>query len=99
MENENKRAATEFIEREKKIFTDVSDDIGAHPELSLKEFHAAELYAEVLEKHGFQVEKGFGGIATAVKPELLAAAREEFRKRTKSGYVCPIEEGAVPTAL
>ena len=67
MENENKRAAIEFIEREKKIFMDVSDDIGAHPELSLKEFHAAELYAEVLEKHGFQVEKGFGGIATAVK--------------------------------
>lgn len=67
MENENKRAAIEFIEREKKIFTDVSDDIGAHPELSLKEFHAAALYAEVLEKHGFRVEKGFGGIATAVK--------------------------------
>lgn len=30
------------------------------------------------------------------KPELLRAAREEFEKRTKSGYVCPIPADAVP---
>ena len=30
---------------------------------------------------------------------LLAAAREEFLSRSASGYVCPIEEGAVPIAL
>ncbi len=33
------------------------------------------------------------------KPELLDEARAEFEKRSKGGYVCPIEEGAVPTAL
>lgn len=33
------------------------------------------------------------------EPELLNAAREEFKKRSKGGYVCPIEDGAVPTAL
>ena len=32
-------------------------------------------------------------------PELLAAAREEFSKKSASGYVCPIEPGAVPIAL
>ncbi|MBR0208389.1 MAG: amidohydrolase [Oscillospiraceae bacterium] len=30
---------------------------------------------------------------------LLARAREEFRLRSAPGYVCPIEEGAVPIAL
>lgn len=30
------------------------------------------------------------------KPELLTAAREEFEKRTASGYVCPIPADAVP---
>ena len=33
------------------------------------------------------------------KPEILQRAREEFRKRTEGGYVCPIEEDAVPRAL
>lgn len=41
--------------------------------------------------------------ATAIdlitKPELLAAAKAEFEEKSASGYVCPIEEGAVPTAL
>ena len=33
------------------------------------------------------------------KPEVLAAAKAEFEKRTKSGYVCPIEPDAKPIAL
>ena len=31
--------------------------------------------------------------------ELLAAARAEFEQRSSSGYVCPIEPDAVPTAF
>ena len=31
------------------------------------------------------------------QPETLAAAREEFRRRTEEGYVCPIPADAVPT--
>lgn len=31
--------------------------------------------------------------------ELLAKARAEFEEKSASGYVCPIEEGAVPIAL
>jgi aminobenzoyl-glutamate utilization protein B len=38
--------------------------------------------------------------ATAVDlfedPELLAEAKAEFLERTKSGFVSPIEDGAVP---
>lgn len=32
-------------------------------------------------------------------PEMLQKARDEFARRTKSGYVCPIEPDAVPTAI
>ena len=31
--------------------------------------------------------------------ELLEKARAEFARRSAAGYVCPIEEGAVPIAL
>ena len=33
------------------------------------------------------------------KPEELKKIRSEFEERTSEGYVCPIEEGAVPVAL
>ena len=33
------------------------------------------------------------------QPEYLQKAREEFKQRAASGYVCPIEEEAVPIAL
>lgn len=32
-------------------------------------------------------------------PETLQKARDEFARRTKGGYVCPIEPDAVPTAI
>lgn len=32
-------------------------------------------------------------------PELLMKAREDFEKRAKDGYTCPIEEDAVPIAI
>ncbi len=33
------------------------------------------------------------------QPEILKKAKNEFDMRTAEGYVCPIEEGAVPIAL
>ena len=32
-------------------------------------------------------------------PDTLTAATAEFEKRSASGYVCPIEPDAVPTAI
>ena len=32
-------------------------------------------------------------------PDKLKAAREEFEKRSASGYVCPIEPGEQPKAI
>lgn len=54
---------------------------------------------------------GHKGLLTAAKvlacaaielmndPETLERARAEFEKRTRDGYVCPIEQGAVPVAI
>ena len=33
------------------------------------------------------------------QPELLEKAKSEFKERSASGYVCPIEPDAVPIAL
>ena len=45
--------------------------------------------------------KIMAGIAADLylKPELLSKAKDELKKKTESGYLCPIPEGAVPTAL
>ena len=45
----------------------ISMDIHSHPELNYQEFHAAELLASALERHGFEVERGVGGVETAFK--------------------------------
>lgn len=37
-----------------------------------------------------------GGIDLFQNPDLRKKAREEFEKRTKDGFTCPIPEGAVP---
>lgn len=62
-----KNAAVSYIREHASIFTEVSARIFEDPELSLKEFHAADLYCRVLEEHGFFVEKNLGGIETAFK--------------------------------
>jgi amidohydrolase len=49
---------------------EVSLDIHAHPELNYEEQHAAALLSGTLEKHGFQVERGVGGVETAFTATL-----------------------------
>jgi metal-dependent amidase/aminoacylase/carboxypeptidase family protein len=46
---------------------DISLDIHAHPELNYQEYHAARVLADALEHHGFQVERGVGGVETAFR--------------------------------
>jgi amidohydrolase len=45
----------------------ISLDIHAHPELNYQEHHAAQVLADALERHGFQVERGIGGVETAFR--------------------------------
>ena len=45
--------------------------------------------------------KALAGLAVDLltQPELLARAKEEHKKKTAGGYVCPIPPDAVPTAI
>ncbi len=60
-----KQAAIEAIEAKRDVITDMADHIWEYAELSLQEEKSAALYCEVLEREGFQVEKGICGIETA----------------------------------
>lgn len=61
----DKRAAIDEIEARREQITEVADQIWEYAELSLMEEKSARLYCEILEKEGFQVEKGICGIGTA----------------------------------
>ena len=53
---------------------DLALDIHAHPELNYQEKHAAQLLSGTLEQHGFQVERGVGGVETAFTATLQGGA-------------------------
>ena len=60
-----KERLAEIIEKRKEDFIALSREIWSRPELSLQEFHAAEVYTKLLAKEGFRVETGLCGIETA----------------------------------
>ncbi len=64
-EQNGKQEALSFIEEKAVFFQSISNAIWDHPELSLKEDYAAELYCEKLKELGFTVEKNLCGIRTA----------------------------------
>lgn len=51
----------------------ISLDIHSHPELNYEEYHASALLADTLERHGFEVERGVGGVETAFRGTLQGA--------------------------
>jgi len=62
------------IDSARNELVEVSLDIHAHPELNYQEQHAAQLLSGMLEKHGFQVERGVGGVETAFTATLPGGA-------------------------
>jgi amidohydrolase len=58
---------TRTVEALRQELVDISLDIHAHPELNYQEHHAARALADALERHGFQVERGVGGVETAFR--------------------------------
>ena len=48
-------------------------DLHAHPEEAFEEHHAQAVIAGVLERHGFQVERGAHGVSTSVRAEWSSA--------------------------
>ncbi len=63
--NREKQEAIRVIDEKKDKIVEVADRIWEYAELSLMEERSAQLYCEVLEEEGFQVEKGICGIETA----------------------------------
>ena len=60
-----KQAALAAMEEKKDTIFYVADNVWEYAELSLQEYKSCALYCEVLEKEGFQVERGICGIETA----------------------------------
>ena len=58
---------TQAVDTLHQELVDISLDIHAHPELNYQEYHAAQVLADALERHGFQVERGVGGVETAFR--------------------------------
>ena len=63
--DEYKQTAIAAVEAKQDLIIGIADDIWAHPELSLCEYHAAEVYCKALEEEGFKVERGLLGIETS----------------------------------
>lgn len=65
----NLREVKDFIikwnEDNTKDFYEAADTIWENPELSMQEYKSAAVLEDLLEKHGFQVEKGVAGMPTA----------------------------------
>ena len=53
---------------------DIALDLHAHPELNYQEHYAAKLLSDTLERHGFAVERGVGGVETAFRGSLQGGA-------------------------
>ncbi len=63
--NELKRAALAAVDENAALYEKIAEQIWENPELSLKEYKAAELYCETLRSLGFTVTEKLGGIDTA----------------------------------
>ena len=61
---------TQAVDTLRQELIDISLDIHAHPELNYHEYHAAQVLADALEHHGFQVERGVGGVETAFRGSI-----------------------------
>ena len=61
---------TQAIESARSELVELALDIHAHPELNYEERHAAQVLSGTLEEHGFQVERGVGGVETAFTASL-----------------------------
>ena len=58
------------LEQERAALLDLSHRIHAHPEIRFEEVQAAAWLTEALERRGFAVERGVGGLPTAFRARL-----------------------------
>ena len=68
----NKEEIIKIIDNESDEIAEISHSIWEFAELSLKETRSAALYIEKLKEHGFEVETGHAGIATAFSGKYVS---------------------------
>ena len=61
---------TKAIDDAREELIDIALNLHDHPELNYQEHFAAKLLSDTLERHGFAVERGVGGIDTAFQATL-----------------------------
>ena len=75
---------TSAIESARRELMELALDIHAHPELNYQEYYAANLLSGTLERHGFTVERGIGGVETAFRGTLQGGSGDGPTAMTKS---------------
>jgi metal-dependent amidase/aminoacylase/carboxypeptidase family protein len=90
-----KEKINQAIEECRGEFYKISQYIGENPELGHEEFKASKMLAEELEKHGFTVELGTVGLATAFEavydsglPGPNIAFMSEYDALPDLGHAC-----------
>ena len=66
---ERKRKILSEIDRDSEELEELSRKIHDDPELGFEEFHALSYISDVLKKHGYRVEQGYGGLETSFRAE------------------------------
>jgi len=62
---EAKQVAIDWVKENEKMLIDIHDKIWGWAEVGLQEYKTGKLLADILEKHGFKVERGVAGMPTA----------------------------------
>ena len=102
-----KEFINQWLEDHKEEFYLLIDDIWEHPELGLEEYRAVGLIKGVLEKYGFTVEEGQGGMPTAFIATYVSGSGKPvigmnceydclpgLSQQKDKSYPCPVIEGA-----
>ena len=61
---------TKAIDNARQELVQIALDLHDHPEINYQEHYAAKLLADTLERKGFVVERGVGGVETAFRATL-----------------------------
>jgi metal-dependent amidase/aminoacylase/carboxypeptidase family protein len=67
---DHQRLVTESIEPCRNELTDLSLGIHAHPGTNYEERFGAKTLTDVLDRHGFSVDRGIGGVETAFRATI-----------------------------
>ncbi len=90
-----KERATARIDALRDEFVQISDAIHRAPELAFQEFKSAALLCDTLAAHGFDVQRGAGGLETAFRAEASGAGEgptiallAEYDALPEIGHAC-----------